>query len=142
MGNLGGEVARPTRRTVLIVEEDAFLRTMYGFLLEQDGFSVLSAPDGPQAMDLVARHGAGIDLIVTEYMMAGTSGLEAWRELRSARQNAEPEVLFLAGEPHKVQEALRAEGLDRPVLAKPFHPDAFLNVVRALVGPRAAVPPE
>ena len=142
MGNLGGEVARPPRRTVLIVEEDAFLRTMYGFLLEQDGFSVLSAPDGPQAMDLVARHGAGIDLIVTEYMMAGTSGLEAWRELRSARPDAEPEVLFLAGEPHKVQEALRAEGLDRPVLAKPFHPDAFLSVVRALVGPRAATQPE
>ena len=142
MGNLGGEVARPPRRTVLIVEEDAFLRTMYGFLLEQDGFSVLSAPDGPSAMDLVGRHGGGIDLVVTDYMMPGTGGLEAWRELRIARPGAEPEVLFLAGDPHKVQEALKAEGLDRPVLAKPFHPDAFLSVVRALVGPRAATQPE
>ena len=110
---------------------------MYGFLLETDGFSVLSAPDGPTAIDLVRSHGGGIDLVVTEYMMPGTGGLEAWRELRSARPGAEPEVLFLAGDPHKVQEALRAEGLDRPVLAKPFHPDAFLNVVRALVGPRS-----
>jgi len=43
MGNLGGEVARPARRTVLMIEEDVFLRAMNGFLLEQDGFSVLAA---------------------------------------------------------------------------------------------------
>ena len=141
MGTNGNETAKKARRTVLIVEDDAFLRTMYGFLLEQDGFNVLSAPDGPSAVRLIEHHGPTIDLVVTDFTSPGRGGLEAWRHVRTAGAGSEPELLFLAGEPNKVKAALDAEGLDRPVLAKPFHPDAFLTVVRTLLSPRVIAQP-
>lgn len=132
-GGAGG-----ARRTVLIVEDDAFLRAMYGFLLEQDGFAVLAAPDGPSALRIAGEHEHGIDLVIADYVMPGMGGFETWQ--RICTPGNEPDVLFLSGDPHQAHEALRAAGMQRPVLAKPFHPDAFLGVVHALVGPRAPSP--
>lgn len=131
--SMGGEGAR---RTVLIVEDDAFLRTMYSFLLEQEGFSVLAAEDGPGALELATVHRGRIQLLIADYTLPGMGGLETWQQMSAA--GSAPDVLFLSGDPHAVHVALRESGLHWPVLAKPFHPDAFVGIVHALVGPAVA----
>src|SRR5262245_18848931 len=108
--------ADETRPTVLVVENDAFLRSMYGYLLEQDGFFVLAAPDVAGALALTVTHGGGIALVVCDTLLPGLGKLEAWR---SAQHNGgRPRVLLLSNDPNHAT-------LDLPVLAKPFHPDSF-----------------
>ena len=115
------------RRTVLIVENDAFLRSMYGYLLEQDGFFVLAAPDVVTALFIADTHWGAISLVVCDTLLPGLGKLEAWR---SAQKNgSNPRVLLLSNDPNHAS-------FDLPVLAKPFHPDSFLRLVRELTGPR------
>lgn len=128
MAASSSEPSAPTR-TVLIADDDARLRNILTWTLEQGSYTVVAAEDGPQALALAAR--VHPDLFVLDVGMPGMSGIDVCRQLR-ADGIIEP-ILILTGfgsEPDKVQ-GLEAGADDYQT--KPFASKELLARVNALL---------
>ena len=71
--------------TILVVDDEANIRKLLEKELGEEGYRVLSAPDGEKAVDLVK--GNGIDLVVLDIRMEGQSGIETLRQLILERKD-------------------------------------------------------
>ncbi len=78
--------------SILLVDDDPDMRTMYGRRLLADGFDVLFAADGPQAL---AAATCQLGLILLDVRMPGMGGLEVLRRLKGA---ADVPVVMLSNE--------------------------------------------
>ncbi|MFW5920205.1 MAG: PAS domain S-box protein [Polyangiales bacterium] len=123
--------ARPQRlgsaATVLVVEDDARVRTSAVRALRAAGYRVLEAEDGETAMETLRAHLDGVQLLLTDVVMPGMSGVELAREARALRP--ELAVVFLSGytEATALRRGILAE--DAPFLQKPFTPAALQRKV-------------
>jgi DNA-binding response OmpR family regulator len=121
------EVTSPGSRTprarVLVAEDDADLRGMIADQLRREGFDVLEASSGDDALEVLAAIGAigdpqgGVDLLVMDVRMPGTSGIEVTRILRLAHWTTP--VLWITAFPESGL-LIEAPRLAAKVLAKPF----------------------
>jgi two-component system cell cycle sensor histidine kinase/response regulator CckA len=115
--------------TVLVVDDEPMVREMVALMLETDGFSVLKARDGADAIDISRSHRGEINLLVTDVTMPGMDGCDLAEELQTV--NPSLEVLMISG----FYENRVAERCSRfSMLAKPFSMTSLLSVVRALLG--------
>jgi two-component system, chemotaxis family, chemotaxis protein CheY len=115
---------------ILLVEDDADIRSLTRTFLQHEGYSVLSSGEAERAAQIF-RSVPQVDLLVTDLYMPGRSGMELARELKAMR--SELAVLVISGGMLEVdQEAkLRDEGWS--FLAKPFRlPDLLATVHRIL----------
>jgi two-component system cell cycle sensor histidine kinase/response regulator CckA len=122
--------------TVLLVEDDAAVRRVTRRTLERNGFSVVEAQDGKQALPLFLEDPAAFDLVLTDVVMPEMGGRELVRQLRQTRPNVA--VLFMSGYKGEARGLpLEPEG-GAPVLAKPFTVAEVLGQVsRAMRASRA-----
>jgi two-component system cell cycle sensor histidine kinase/response regulator CckA len=92
---------------------------------------VLSADDGRHALELAARNGGPIDLLITDVVMPGLGGQELARELRQVHPGLR--VLYLSGYTDDV--ASLSQTLDERTrfLAKPFLPAQLTQLVASLL---------
>jgi two-component system, cell cycle sensor histidine kinase and response regulator CckA len=111
-------------KEVLIVDDDTMLRTLIARCLTDQGYLVLTAGNGREALALVERHPGRFGLVVTDIRMPEMDGLELATELAGL----EPflPVMFISGFPWGGR---RPPG---PFLAKPFALDALTGLVRQL----------
>ena len=123
-----GTGSTPARGTVLLVEDDAVLRTTYAGLLRGEGWTVLAAPDGFNALLVAGGHRGRIDLLVTDILLPQMSGLELWRKLSGFRPEAQ--VVFITGNFEQARVLLGGESDPPPVLGKPFTPRALVEAVQ------------
>jgi CheY-like chemotaxis protein len=122
----------PTR--ILVVEDDAAIRTVCVETLREAGYAVLEAPDAMEAFRLIADHG-GIDLLFTDLgLPGGVSG----RALAEAARNVDPgmRVLFTTGYDQVDLPDRSAAAL----LRKPFNPAQLSAKVREVLAAVAALP--
>ncbi len=119
---------RGGHETVLLVEDAAPVRTLARRSLEACGYRVLDASDGPAALELSARHGSAIDLLVTDVVMPGMSGRELAERL--APQRPGMKVLYTSGytDDAMVRQGVLTAGV--AFLQKPFVPDTLARKVR------------
>jgi DNA-binding response OmpR family regulator len=116
--------------TLLLVEDDVFLRSTYRELLASQGWEILVAPDGFNALLQANAHKGRIDLLICDVILPQMSGIELWRKL--SRLRPEAAVLFISGDLEQARKLLDHE--DPPhLLAKPFTPTALLDTVRLLL---------
>jgi signal transduction histidine kinase/CheY-like chemotaxis protein len=114
--------------TVLIVDDDeGVLATAQAVLMSQ-GYRVLAARSGHEALGLLKAEARAIDLVLTDVVMPGMSG----RALADAvtRPGDRPKVLFMSGHP---DDKVRVQGVRCPddlVLRKAFAPKELLRKVR------------
>ncbi len=116
-------------QTILIADDDAKLTDMLRRTLLYEGYTVLTAADGQEALDQAMAHQP--DLVVLDWMMPRVSGLEVARRLRAA-QEATPILMLTARD--TVED--RVEGLDMGAddyLVKPFAPAELLARIRSLL---------
>jgi CheY-like chemotaxis protein len=121
------ETATGGPETILVAEDDGAIRTLLHLLLEDDGYTVLSAPTPAEAIALANHHPGAIDLIVSDMVMPGLSGPELAERIRHQRPTTR--VLFTSG--YSGDEIVR-RGLspDIPFIEKPFTSDALKRKVR------------
>ena len=82
--------------TILVVEDDAAVRSLTRRILDGSGYRVREAASGQQALELWAREGAQVDLLLTDMIMPeGVSGPELARQLRSSRPDLK--IIFMSG---------------------------------------------
>ncbi|MGC4055975.1 MAG: response regulator [Paludibaculum sp.] len=115
--------------TVLVVEDDGNVRGIAVDILKHYGYRVLEAANGSEALDLKARFEGTIDLIISDLMMPGMSGLELVQHLH--RTCPELKVMYVSG---YAGESIRKEELltgGAHFVAKPYTPETLLRMVRA-----------
>jgi CheY-like chemotaxis protein len=114
--------------TVLIVEDEGAVLKLTRRALEAQGYTVLAAADGGDALRIVERHGGTIHLLLTDLVMPGLSGRELADQLQVRRPGIR--VLYMSGYPG---DAVVQHGSLTPgsaFLQKPFSPDSLARKVR------------
>ena len=119
--------------TILLVEDEAPVRSITRQLLQRNGYTVLEASDGQTALALVdgVQHGTHVDLLLTDVIMPGMSGRALAAELMARRPALR--VLFMSG---YTDDAVVRHGMLEPGLAyleKPFRPPTLLRKVREVL---------
>lgn len=94
------------RVSVLVVDDEADLRSIVVGFFEEAGFSVLDAENATQALHMV-RLGI-VDVIVTDYNMPGPSGLELLTQIRTERANVP--VFLMSADPRLKAEEVCEQG--------------------------------
>jgi len=114
--------------TVLVVDDDHKLIALVRTYLEREGFRVLPAYDGAQALDLVARHHPGF--IILDVMLPRLDGVSVCRQIR---KGSDVPILMLTA---RVEEADKLAGLHvgaDDYVTKPFSPRELVARVRAIL---------
>jgi two-component system cell cycle sensor histidine kinase/response regulator CckA len=133
-------VTDPARgdETILLVEDETVVRQLVAEILENAGYAVLPAADGPSALELIRRNSKPIDLLLTDVVMPGMSGPEVAAAVTSMRPGTE--VLYMSG---YTDSAIGHHGVLEPGIAflqKPFSADELTRKVRSLLTEPAAAP--
>ena len=116
---------------ILVVEDEADIRELLRFNLEREGFSVLEAADGPQALDMARRHTPA--LVLLDVMLPGLDGFEVCRRLGAQTETAHIPILMLTA---RGEEMDRVVGLSRGAddyVVKPFSVRELMLRVRAVL---------
>jgi len=120
--------------TVLVVEDDARVRTLVTWQLETEGYVVIGAPDGTRALERIARDKP--DLVVLDLSLPGVGGLDIIRRVRAAERadgSSSLPIIVLSG---RSGETDRIIGLDfgaDDYLVKPFSPGELAARVRSVL---------
>ncbi|MDE1911586.1 MAG: response regulator [Pseudomonas sp.] len=130
------ELTQPTggHETILVVEDNEGVRAAAVELLEQSGYTVLTAEDGDRAM-LMLQAGLQPDLIFTDVVMPGrvkSTDLAEW----ARRQVPAIAVLFTSGHTRDILSSNHLLGNDIHLLSKPYGPDDLAQRVRSVLTSR------
>jgi PAS domain S-box-containing protein len=125
-----GQQARGTE-TVVVVEDELAVRRLIQGVLERQGYTVLTAATGLDALERLERFDGSVDLLLTDVVMPGMGGAELAGVLR--RGQPELKVCFMSG--YTEDEVFRhgVESLGRTFLEKPFTPDELRDRVAAIL---------
>ena len=128
--------------TILLVEDEKMVRTLALTILKRQGYNVLDAENGEQALHIAQeQNGRSIHLTLTDMVMPGMNGRELSERLKA--QYPEMKVLFMSG---YTEDTILNQGVLAPGVAyihKPFAPDALVKKVRSMLdgpGQREEVP--
>ena len=129
----------PTAPLVLVVDDDADTREMYGWCLEGYGFRVQLADSVAAALAHMAAEMP--DLVITDYTLPGGDGFGLAERLRSSPATAHVAMVLVSGRTFQGEEHARASQLFDRVLVKPVLPDDLAAEVASLARGRSGRPP-
>jgi len=126
--------AETTAGTVMVVEDQAQVRRMVLAILRQNGYRLLEAADGTEALSLCERHEGALDLLITDVVMPGMNGVELSDRMRRLRPTLR--TLFISGYTADVLGPSGALAPGMSHLAKPFSPAQLSRKIREVLGAR------
>jgi CheY-like chemotaxis protein len=121
----------PGSETILLVEDEDAVRSLTRYTLQMQGYSVLEAKDGEEALRVADQHGVEFHLLMTDVVMPRMSGRIVAERL--AQSHPGFKVLFLSG---YTDDAIVRHGVlnaEVAFLQKPFTPSALANKVREVL---------
>ncbi len=116
---------------ILIIEDEAALVTLLKYNLEHEGFQVIAARDGEEALLLVKE--IPPDLVLLDWMLPHTSGIEICRRLRRLPETKDLPIIMLTA---RGEEGDKLRGLESGAddyVTKPFSPAELMARMRALL---------
>lgn len=124
-----------TAGRILVVDDEAHIIELVELYLEKEGYEVMSAQDGPEAVE---KAGSGDpDLVVLDIMLPGMDGLDVLREIR---KSSTVPVIMLTAKESEVDKVVGLELGADDYLTKPFSPRELVARVKAVL--RRSQPPE
>ena len=130
----GGESA-----TILLVDDDADVRAFVGNLLQQEGYLVLEASGGREALRICAQYEGPLHLLLTDVQMPDMSGPELVPQALALRPHLP--VLYMSAQSSEAFHVLLNGQPAWPFIHKPFAPEVLAQKVRDLLGPSTQGPP-
>ncbi|HEX5110691.1 MAG TPA: response regulator [Vicinamibacterales bacterium] len=123
---------------VLVVDDEPGVRRLMSRLLKVRGYVVHDTQDGPSALQYLETADCLVDLVVTDVVMPGMSGIRLAEAI--AARWPQVKLLFVTG--YADGETLGSiEATSRPVLCKPFAPAVMAATVRAILEGKAPPAP-
>jgi DNA-binding response OmpR family regulator len=123
----------PDSSTILLVDDEDSVQKLLAYPLEREGFRVLQARDGEEALERFASE--HVDLVVLDVMLPKLDGLEVCKRLRA---ESEVPIIMLTARDDELDKVLGLELGADDYITKPFSIREFRSRVRALLR-RAAV---
>ena len=114
-------------KTVLVVDDDPTQRRLVQAVLDREGYNVVHAENGGEAIDRMTR-GGGADVVLLDMVMPGLSGMETLAEMRTAGVRAPVIILTASGGIDTVVKAMQAGAQD--FFIKPASPERILISIR------------
>ena len=127
----------PVRETILLVEDEDFVRQVTAEVLSFGGYQVFGARTAAEAMRVFRQQRAKVQLLLTDVVLPGTNGRELARDLRLL--DPALKTMFISGYPDN---EVTRHGLEEPgmfYLPKPFSVESLMQKVRQVL---AAAPIE
>ncbi len=121
-------------RTILVADDEEMVRSFAAGILRREGFRLLEAIDGMDALDKVERLWP-VDLLLTDVRMPRMDGIELARAIGKAHPQVP--VIYISGYPFGSDPADSAAG-SCVCLSKPFTRQALLDAVRKCLPPPGA----
>lgn len=118
-------------KVIMIVEDSATMRQMVGFTLKRNGYEVIEAEDGNDALGKI--NGSTINMIITDLNMPNMDGLEFIRNVRQNPSCKYTPIIMLTTES---QETKKSEGRAAGAtgwIVKPFSPEQLMAVVQKVI---------
>jgi two-component system cell cycle sensor histidine kinase/response regulator CckA len=116
--------------TILVVDDEPGVLELINIILSRQGYRILAAESGPKALEIFGRHDRNIDLLLTDVMMPGMSGLALAQRVKALSQDLP--VLYMTG-------GTLADLVDNEfdpqshLLRKPFDSQSLVRTVRTLL---------
>lgn len=128
---IGVWIANADRETILLVDDEPEVRSLIQRLLRREGYIVLEAGNGADAMTLSAAFKSRIHLVISDLYMPGVGGMEVVKDLLGRRPDLK--ALFVSG--YADEELVRREmvGMNAPLLRKPFASADLTLMVRSIL---------
>jgi two-component system, cell cycle sensor histidine kinase and response regulator CckA len=117
-----------------VAEDEETVRSLMRAALERQGYTVIDAANGVDAMRLFDEHAGSIDMLVTDMVMPHMSGRQLHAALRS--RQAHLKVLFLSGYTDEFVASQFVTGPHAAFLQKPFTLESLTRTVRELLDAR------
>jgi len=117
--------------TILVVDDEEMTRNLLRLMLERDGFVIIEAEDGLQALEVIK--GEKPDLIILDVMMPNLDGFSTCQALRSKPETADLPIILLSARAQ--DEAVRAglnAGANR-YMTKPISKPELVQAIRELL---------
>jgi DNA-binding response OmpR family regulator len=119
-----------TTTKIVLAEDNSVLSLLLKFRLEKEGYKLLMAVDGKQAIELIEEHNP--ELILTDIMMPFISGLEVISHVRNKLDLQTPIIVFsAAGQEEIVLKAFDLGATD--FMSKPFSPHELVIRIKRLL---------
>ena len=117
--------------TVLLVEDEEEVRKLAAQILQRQGYKVLEAPQGGDALLICEQHQTPVHLMLTDVVMPGMSGHQLAERLKSLQP--EMKILYMSGYTDNtiIQHGVLVEGVN--YISKPFTVDALARKVREVL---------
>jgi CheY-like chemotaxis protein len=120
----------PTVPIVLTVDDESAVRAVTRRMLELDGYDVIEASSGDEAVVLLTT-GMQVDLLLTDLDMPGLTGEDLARAFRTAYPDLK--VLYVSGVIHRLMDERPVLGEGEAFLTKPFTQTGLLEAVALLL---------
>jgi len=120
-----------TAKTVLIVDDEAPIREMIAVALEMADYRVLEADNAQTAHAMVVDQQP--DLLLLDWMMPGTSGIELARRLKREETTAELPIIMLTAKSEEDNKILGLEAGADDYITKPFSPRELVARLKAVL---------
>jgi len=118
--------------TILLVEDESNVREFAAAVLQQDGFTLLQAKSGENAMEVWRWHSARIDLLLTDIVLPGElSGLQLGQKLQEEKPSLR--VIFATGYSRDNVAPQNKDGKPLFVLSKPYTPRSLLQAIHEVL---------
>lgn len=121
----------PGAQQILVVDDDAKIVRLVRTYLEREGFAVLSAADGPAALQAIERHAPS--LIVLDLMLPDLDGRAVIRAVRRDEVSARVPIIVLSARGSTVERIAGLEDGADDYLPKPFSPGELVVRVKAIL---------
>ena len=125
-----------TKATILLVEDEELLRAGVQEVLEIQGYKVITAPDGEQALACLAAQ--TIDLIITDLVMPKMDGIDFVKQVRTIKPDLP--VIVVSGSTRNIMQRYGIDSIQVPganaSLPKPFKSVDLIEQVRQLLAAR------
>lgn len=117
--------------TILLVEDESALRKLIRMMLEKQGYRVLEAKDGEEALSVCRESVAHIDLVVTDFAMPRMTGLQLKEKITESRPSTK--FLLISGYAEGVVDSPEQIAKAGDFLEKPFLPNDLARKVREIL---------
>jgi len=122
-------------QTILLVEDEEMLRDLGVSILESEGFRVLAAKDGIEAVEMFEAHAEEVGLVVCDLGLPRLGGREAFLRMKASRPDVRAIVASGYLEPTMRSEMLKAGVID--TIQKPYDFNDLLAKIREVIRPQA-----
>jgi PAS domain S-box-containing protein len=133
-GDRTGVPRQDIPQTILLVEDEEMLRELGVSILESEGFRVLAAKDGVEAVALFETHCDEIGLVVCDLGLPRLGGREAFLKMKESRPGVRAIVASGYLEPAIRSEMLKAGVID--TIQKPYDFNDLIAKIRSIIGPQ------